>query len=174
MTPGEGDAQVRLLTQPTLGGEMAGVPMVDCDVGVLQCGPASFRWSRGCRDGAVVVSLAGEVDLAAAELEPLLLQVAESGPAATIVLDMSELEFIDAYGLGIIINAWKAAKARGRVLRVDGLHGLPARVFRLAELEPVLVRRPCGDDLKGNSDDQRRAAGGGGVGIAIGGPDGPH
>lgn len=122
----------------------------------------------------MVVSLAGELDLAAVELEPLLLQVAESGPAATIVLDMSDLDFIDAYGVGIILGAWKAAKARGRVLRVEGLHGLPARVFRLAELEPVLVRRPCGDDLKGNPGDQRRAAGGGGRGIALGGAHDPR
>jgi anti-anti-sigma factor len=83
------------------------------------------------------------------ELEPLLLRVAESGPAATIVLDMAELSFIDAYCVGVIVSAWKAAKAHGRVLRVDGLHGLPARVFRLVGLEPVLVRRPCGDISEG-------------------------
>ena len=162
-----------MLTQPTLGGEMAGVPMADCDVGVPHCEAASFRWSLRCRDGAVVVSLAGELDLAVMELEPLLLQVAESGPAATIVLDMSELDFIDAYGIGTIVNAWKVAKARGRALRVEGLRGLPARVFRLAELEPLLVRPPRGDELKGNSGDQRRAAGGGG-GIAFGGAHEPR
>ena len=143
-----------MLTQPTLGEEMAGVPMADCDVGVSQCEAATFRWSRRCRDGAVVVSLAGEVDLAAVELEPLLLQVAESGPAATIVLDMSELGFIDAYSVGVIVNAWKAAKARGRVLRVDGLQGEPARVFRLAGLEPLLARRPCRDSSKGTVGDR--------------------
>jgi len=163
-----------LLTQPTLGEEMAGVPMASRDVGVPQCEAASFRWLRRCRDGAVVVSLAGELDLAAVELEPLLLQVAESGPAATIVLDLSDLDFIDAYGVGIIVNAWKVADARGRVLLVEGLHGLPARVFRLTDLEPLLVRRPCGDDLKGNSGDQPRAAGGGGGDIALGGTHGPR
>ena len=151
---------------------MAGVPMADCDVGVPHCEAASFRWSLRCRDGAVVVSLAGELDLAVMELEPLLLQVAESGPAATIVLDMSELDFIDAYGIGTIVNAWKVAKARGRVLRVEGLRGLPARVFRLTELEPLLVRPPCRGDLKENSGDQRRAAGGGG--IALGGTHEPR
>jgi anti-sigma B factor antagonist len=122
--------------------------MVDSEVGAPDCGPTSFRWSRRCGDGAVVVSLAGELDLAEVELEPLLLQMAESGPAATIVLDMSELAFIDAYGVGVIVNAWKAAKARGRVLRVDGVRGLPARVFRLVGLEPMLVDG-CGDVSEG-------------------------
>jgi len=78
------------------------------------------------------------------------------------------------YGIGTIVNAWKVAKARGRVLRVEGLRGLPARVFRLAELEPMLVRPPCGDDLKGNPGDQRRAASGGGGGIAVGGAHEPR
>lgn len=128
--------------------------MVNREVGVPQCAPASFRWSQRCVDGAVVVSLAGELDLAAVELEPLLLRVAESGHAATIVLDMSELGFIDAYSVGVIVSAWKAAKARGRVLRVDGLHGLPARLFRLVGLEPVLACRPGGDTSEGDCGDR--------------------
>jgi anti-sigma B factor antagonist len=133
---------------------MAGVTMVDREVGVSHCGPTSFRWSQRCGDGAVVVSLAGELDIASVELEPLLLRVAESGPAATIVLDMSELVFIDAYGVGVIVGAWKAANAHGRVLWVDGLQGLPARVFHLLGLEAVLARRPCATFLKGNAGDQ--------------------
>ena len=125
--------------------------MVDYQVGIPRCGPASLRWSLRCRGDAVVVSLAGELDVASAELEPLLLRLAESGPASTIVLDLSELGFIDAYGVGIIVSAWKTAKARGRVLQVDGARGLPARVFRLVGLEPVLA--PARDDL---SEKERR------------------
>ena len=119
--------------------------MSDYEVGVPRCGPASLRWSQRCRGDAVVVSLIGELDVASVELEPLLLRMAESGPAATIVLDMSELVYIDAYGIGVIVSAWKAAQAHGRVLKVEGLHGLPARVFRLVELESLLARRPDGD-----------------------------
>jgi anti-anti-sigma factor len=88
------------------------------------------------------------------ELEPLLLRIAESGPAATIVLDMSEVDFIDAHCVGVIVSAWRAAKGRGRVLRVDGLQGLPARVFRLMRLEPMLARRPCADIPEGACGDQ--------------------
>lgn len=138
------------MTQPMLGGETVGVTMVKYEVGVPQCGPASFRYSQRCGDGAVVISLAGELDIAVAELEPLLRRVAESGPAPTIVLDMSELGFIDAYSVAVIVSAWKAAKARGRVLRVDGLQGQPARVFQLVGLEPLLAGRPCRDSSKGN------------------------
>lgn len=128
--------------------------MVDREVGVPHRGRTSFRWSQRCGDGAVIVSLAGELDLAAVELEPLLLRIAESGATATIVLDMSDLDFIDAYGVGVIVSAWTAARARGRVLRVDGLHGLPARVFRLLRLEPMLVGAPAATFPKGNAGDR--------------------
>jgi anti-anti-sigma factor len=128
--------------------------MSDYEVGVPGCGPASFRWSQRCGHDAVVVSLAGELDVASVELEPLLLRIAESGPAPTIVLDMSELDYIDAHCVGVIVGAWKAAKARGRVLQVNGLHGLPARLFRLVGLEPMLARRPDGDVPDGNAGDR--------------------
>ena len=123
--------------------------MADYEVGVPRSGPASFRWSQRCRGDAVVVSLAGELDIASVELEPLLLRLAESGPAARIVLDMSDLEFIDAYGVGLIVSAWKAAKAHGRVLQVDGLHGVPARVFRLCRIGAGVGAPACGDFSEG-------------------------
>ena len=128
-----------------LGGE-AGVPRDEL---------ASFRWSQCTLDGAVVVRLAGEIDLStAAEFRQLLLKVAESGTATTVVLDMSDVRFIDAHSIGLIVGASQAAKVRGRVLQVDGLDGLPARLFRLVGLEPMLVRRTSGGDgVGGKADD---------------------
>ena len=127
-----------------LGGE-AGVPQDEL---------ASFRWSQVTLDGAVVVRLAGELDLStAAQFRQLLLKVAESGTATTVVLDMSDVRFIDAHSIGLIVGASKVAKVRGRVLQVDGLDGLPARVFRLVGLEPMLVRRTSGDGVGGKADD---------------------
>jgi anti-anti-sigma factor len=128
-----------------LGGE-AGVPREEL---------ASFRWSQVTLDGAVVVRLAGELDLStAAQFRQLLLKVAESGTATTVVLDMSDVRFIDAHSIGLIVGASQAAKVRGRVLQVDGLDGLPARLFRLVGLEPMLVRRTSGGDgVGGKADD---------------------
>jgi anti-anti-sigma factor len=108
--------------------------------GIPQQGPAVSGWSPRFVDDLVVVRLAGELDVSTVELRPLLLGVVECGSAETILLDMSGVRFIDAHSIGVIVAAWAAAKARGRVLQVEGLHGLPARVFRLVGLEPVLVR----------------------------------
>jgi anti-anti-sigma factor len=96
----------------------------------------------------VVVCLAGELDLSTAtEFRRRLLNVTESGAATTIVLDLSQVRFIDLHSTGLIICACTAAAACGRALQVDGLHGIPARVFRLLELEWMLVRRPQAGDL---------------------------
>jgi anti-sigma B factor antagonist len=100
------------------------------------------NWSQAHVDGALVVYLAGELDLSTArQLRRRLMAVAESSTAATIVLDLSDVSFIDAHSCGLIVNAWSVAKSHGRRLRVDGLHGIPARIFRLLGLEPILAWR---------------------------------
>ena len=110
------------------------------EVGLQRMRPASFRWLRQFVGDAVVIRLAGEMDLStAAELRQLL-RAAETDTAATIVLDMSEVSFIDAYSIGVILQVGTAAEIRGQVLQVDGLRGLPARVFRLLGLESTFGR----------------------------------
>jgi anti-anti-sigma factor len=145
----QGDTEGRLLIQPCSVGRWLVSEAAGSEVDVPWSGPGLFCWSQRSMDGAVVVCLAGELDVSTVELGPLLRGVVESGAAAMIVLDMSDVCFIDAYSIGLIVGAWKAAKARDRVLRVDGLRGLPARVFRLLELESILLRRPCGDVTEG-------------------------
>lgn len=115
-------------------------------------GPDRFGWSQRCVDGAVVVLLAGELDLStAAEFRRRLRTVAESA-AARIVLDLSAVSFIDAQNIGVIVAAWSAAKTRGRQLCVDGLHDLPAQLFRVLGLEPMLGCRMPAADLERGGD----------------------
>lgn len=120
------------------------------EVGVPPMCPGAVHWSLRTEDDAVVVRLAGELDLAtAAELGQLLLRVAELATASTMVLEMSDVSFIDARGIGLIVQASTAAQLRGRVLQVDGLSGLPARVFRLVGLEDMLTRRDAETAVRG-------------------------
>jgi anti-sigma B factor antagonist len=131
------------------------------EVRVPQWGPGRFGWSQRRVDGVVVVHLAGELDLSTAEeLRRRLMRVAETGAAATIVLDLSGVHFIDAQSTGMIVRAWAVARLRGRELCVDGLHGIPARVFGLLGVEPILVRRILEADSGGNVDGRYGGAGG--------------
>jgi anti-anti-sigma factor len=107
-----------------------------------------------------VIKLAGALDLSnAGELRQRLMRIAESETAATIVLDLSGVRFIDAHSTGLIVTAWAAARCRGRRLRVDGLHGVSALVFDLFGLEPLLVDGPGIDEAGGDSSGRIEGAG---------------
>jgi anti-sigma B factor antagonist len=57
------------------------------------------------RDGAVVVALAGELDLYnAEEIRSALLDACASGPEI-LVVDLEEVRFIDSTALGVLIEA---------------------------------------------------------------------
>jgi anti-sigma B factor antagonist len=85
------------------------------------------------REGAVVVALAGELDLYnAEEIRSALLQACASEPA-TLVVDLGQVEFIDSTALGVLIEARSRMADRGgfrlaspglearRALEVSGL-----------------------------------------------------
>lgn len=98
-----------------------------------------------------MVRLAGELDMPAwAELGERLMRVAKSEASATVVLDMSDVRFIDAHSAGLIMTAWAAARGRGGALQVDGLYGTAARVFALLGCERMLVRSAREDDPGGD------------------------
>jgi anti-sigma B factor antagonist len=77
------------------------------------------------RDGAIVVSLAGELDLYNAEdVRTGLLECCAEGPSL-LILDLAEVTFIDSTALGVLIEA------RSRLADRDGFRlaapGLEAR-----------------------------------------------
>jgi len=103
-------------------------------------GVDSLGWTQHSVDGAVVVRLVGDLDLSTASQFGWQLRELTG---ATIVLDLSEVAFIDAHCTGLIVQAWEAAVADGHDLRVTGLHGIPARVFDVLGLAPTL-----GEDVR--------------------------
>jgi anti-anti-sigma factor len=106
-----------------------------------QPGSQLFDWSQRCAGDVVVVHLAGELDmLTLEELRLKLCVLVGSVDAGTVVLDLSELEFISAGPVRAILSARDAAAARGRVLCVEGLHGISARVFEVLGLESLVCR----------------------------------
>jgi anti-sigma B factor antagonist len=58
-------------------------------------------------DGVHVVAVRGELDLSSApELEPRLRDAVASGDAS-VLIDLSECEFIDSTGIALIVRAWQ-------------------------------------------------------------------
>jgi len=74
------------------------------------------------REGAVVVSLAGELDLYNAEEVRSALLDACAGEPEVLVVDLDEVRFIDSTALGVLIEARsRMADRRGFRLAAPGL-----------------------------------------------------
>lgn len=100
------------------------------------------------RDGRTVVSAAGELD---AHTAPAL--EAEVGPVSTrpggsLIVDLSEVSFVDSTGLGVLVTALKHAREAGgtldlvvaapRVLKVLALTGLDVVIPLHSTLDEAL------------------------------------
>ena len=82
-------------------------------------------------DGSVRVHVRGELDLATSpELEEALRR--EIGAGRRVVVDLSDVAFIDSTGLNTLIAALRACDAKGGALTVSPT--LPSQVRRVLEI----------------------------------------
>ena len=101
--------------------------------------PAPFEASATEVDGGVrVVAVRGELDLSTApDLEPPLEAAVSSGDASVLV-DLSECEFIDSTGIALIVRAWQQldrdADGAGRLVLCSG-NDQVRRVLEVTGLE---------------------------------------
>ena len=97
------------------------------------------RFSLSVQDGTAVLAVQGEFDLDGADA--FRRSRAEAlRSASPIVVDLTECEFIDSTGLGVLIDTYQVAERVG--LRM-ALVGSGIRVHRLLELTGVAERVPC-------------------------------
>ncbi|KQC35299.1 hypothetical protein UK82_27275 [Frankia sp. ACN1ag] len=95
---------------------------------------------RGSAETSVEVS--GEVDLASVGAFRSALLAAVRTEAPTVVVDLAEVDFLDALGLGALVSARKRAIMSGQRLVVIGARPLAYRLFVLTDLAgPFDVRR---------------------------------
>lgn len=91
---------------------------------------------------AVVVKLRGRLDLlVAAEVKQRLAQIVNEG-FRLIVIDMSEVSFVDSSGLGALIGGLKAARLAGGDLRLASVTDQAQAMLELTTLNRVLKPYP--------------------------------
>ena len=89
------------------------------------------------QDGVCVVEVLGEVDVhTSPQLREQLVALIESG-ANDIVLDMSELEFLDSTGLGVLVGALKRLVARHGTLVLRSPREATRKVLEITGLDLV-------------------------------------
>jgi anti-sigma B factor antagonist len=86
----------------------------------------------------ISMSLVGELDLATASRLESELRRVEAGRPPVLVIDMSELRFIDSTGLRLIIGADARARQDGRRMALVPGPEPVHKVFKLALLEKRL------------------------------------
>jgi anti-sigma B factor antagonist len=80
------------------------------------------------------IALRGELDMSGVDRARQAIEEAESGDATLLVLDLSELDFVDSTGLEVMLRAARRAREDGRRLIVTR----PSRyVRRLLELTAI-------------------------------------
>jgi anti-sigma B factor antagonist len=89
-------------------------------------------------DGTVVVTMAGELDLAGREAAEGALTRATDGGSSRVVVDLSRLTFIDSSGINALALGWRAASGRGGALVVRGAAGTVLRTLELSGLAEIL------------------------------------
>lgn len=96
-----------------------------------------------------VVSVTGDVDLfTAPELRQRLFAAVGRG-TRRVVVDLSEVTFIDSAGLGVLIGAHRRLEPRGGLIVVCD-HDWIVKTFRITGLDGVFTLAPSVDDVVGD------------------------
>ena len=90
------------------------------------------------REGAVHLTLTGELDLSTVDKVEDELRRVEEGGAGTVVLDLSSLSFLDSTGLRTIVTADQRARKSGRRLAIIKGPETVHRVFTITRLDERL------------------------------------
>jgi anti-anti-sigma factor len=86
------------------------------------------------RDGVVLARLTGELDIAEASSKGERIAEAVSSSVPTVVIDLTELEFIDSSGVAMLFSLARQFDVRRQELRVVApKDGLVARVLEIVQ-----------------------------------------
>jgi anti-sigma B factor antagonist len=88
----------------------------------------------------IVVAVSGELDLTTVSMvrEALLARVA-ADQASSVIVDLSQVEFIDSAGLALLVEARKRLSANSRLLYIVLSKGQqPERVLHLVRFDTIM------------------------------------
>ena len=112
--------------------------------------PAPFETSSADVDGVRVVAVRGELDLSTAPDLEGPLEEALAGGEASVLIDLTECEFIDSTGIAMIVRAWQQVDGddeHGGHLVISSSNEQVQRVLEISGLNlsiPIHASREAG------------------------------
>jgi anti-anti-sigma factor len=89
--------------------------------------------------GALIIQLQGEMDAqGCTKLRPALDQLAAEHAHNKVVLDLSEVGFLDSSGVGVIVFLFKRLKNAGGDLSIANVHGQPRELMKLLRIDSAI------------------------------------
>ena len=104
-----------------------------------------FGISEATRDGASVVSVSGEVDVATAPAVRDCLDQVIDRDRGPVIVDLAGVTFIDSTGLGVLIGARQRCAEDDRDLRVVVGEPRILKVFEITGLNELFAIHPSLD-----------------------------
>jgi len=101
----------------------------------LTLGERHFAMRRERVNGSERIRVLGELDLAVIGFVDREMERAEASDASRIVLDLEQLEFLDASGIRLLLDLNERSRDSGRSLRISGSGA--TQVQRVLELTGV-------------------------------------
>ncbi|TVP66527.1 MAG: anti-sigma factor antagonist [Nitriliruptor sp.] len=87
------------------------------------------------RDEWTVVTLSGQLDVATAPDLRQALQEAQYAGAHRVVVDLADLQFLDSFGLGVLVGALRRARLHGGRLVLAGANGRIREILEVTGLD---------------------------------------
>lgn len=88
-------------------------------------------------ENKIVLSVEGEVDVyTAPQLREKLLPLCQD--QSIVYLDLSQVDYIDSTGLGVLIGAYKAQKNTNGKLIITGMNSRLSRLFSITGLNQIM------------------------------------
>ncbi len=97
--------------------------------------------------GRATIAMAGELDMATAEMLQQALDAEELQREAMIVLDLQQLEFIDSTGLRSILSAFDRCRERKQEFAVTPGSQQVQRLLRITGIDEHLPTIPAADGM---------------------------
>lgn len=109
--------------------------------------PQTFSVSAhtGAHEGQHVLLLKGPLTCSSA---PAFYEAAHSAEAASLIVDLTEVPFVDSSAIGVLVRVYVSCQKRGRRLALVGLTHRVENVLRITGVDPLFDTYPTLSDAE--------------------------